>query len=89
MRASQERGHRVILSRQHDEWSLSPSGTDVIGVQPYRRYRRDAIPSLSGLPTSERAWGQGFVRQGNHVFLFVTLDKTGHDEAFQYKDHFI
>lgn len=58
-------------------------------VIPHRRYRRDAIPSLFGLSYSERAWGQGLVRQGNYVFLFVTLDKTGHDEAFQYKDHFI
>jgi superfamily II DNA or RNA helicase/diadenosine tetraphosphate (Ap4A) HIT family hydrolase/HKD family nuclease len=81
--------HQVTLKRQNDEWSLSQSGTNAVGVQPYRRYRRDAIPSLFGLPYSERAWGQGFVRQANHVFLFVTLDKTGHDEAFQYKDHFI
>ena len=29
------------------------------------------------------------MRQGNTVFLFVTLDKSGHEEAFQYKDHFI
>jgi len=41
------------------------------------------------LPYSERYWGQGFVRQGNHLFLFVTLDKSGQDEAFQYKDHFL
>ena len=81
--------HQVILKREIDGWSLSPSGTNVFGVQPYRRYRRDAIPSLFGLPYSERVWGQGFVPKGNHVFLFVTLDKTGQDEIFQYKDHFI
>ena len=33
--------------------------------------------------------GQGFVRQGQNIFLFVTLDKTEHVEAFQYKDHFL
>jgi superfamily II DNA or RNA helicase/HKD family nuclease/diadenosine tetraphosphate (Ap4A) HIT family hydrolase len=81
--------HQVILKRETDGWLLRPSGTNVVGIQPYRRYRRDAIPNLFGLPYSERAWGQGFVRQGNTVFLFVTLDKTGHEEAFQYKDHFI
>jgi superfamily II DNA or RNA helicase/diadenosine tetraphosphate (Ap4A) HIT family hydrolase/HKD family nuclease len=80
--------HEVILKHEIDGWSLSPSGTNVIGVQLYRRYRRDAIPGLFGLPYSERVWGQGFVPRGNHVFLFVTLDKTGHDEVFQYKDHF-
>jgi hypothetical protein len=25
----------------------------------------------------------------NHLFLFVTLDKAAHDEAFQYKDRFL
>jgi hypothetical protein len=47
------------------------------------------IAPLYGLPYSERFWGQGFVRQGQHIFLFVTLDKKDHVEAFQYKDHFL
>jgi superfamily II DNA or RNA helicase/HKD family nuclease len=81
--------HQVILKLGRDAWSLSPAGTNILGVQPYRRYRRDAIPPLFGLPYTERLWGQGFVRQGKNVFLFVTLDKADHDEAFQYKDHFL
>jgi hypothetical protein len=38
------------------------------------------------LPYSERFWGQGFVHHGQHIFLFVTLDKDKKDqvEAFQY-----
>jgi len=81
--------HQVILKLEPDGWSLTPLGMNAVSIQPYRRYRRDAIPSLFGLQYSQMAWGQGFVPQGKHVFLFVTLDKTEHVEAFQYRDHFL
>jgi len=48
--------------------------------------------TVSSLVRTNEAWrgmGQGFVRQGQSIFLFVTLDKTEHVEAFQYKDHFL
>ena len=32
--------------------------------------------------------GPGVRPPGQHTFLFVTLDKKDHVEAFQYKDHF-
>ena len=62
---------------------------NAVGVTPYKAYRRSDIAPLFQLPYSERYWGQGFVRQGNDTFLFVTLDKSAHVEAFQYKDHFL
>lgn len=81
--------HQVILKLDQDGWSLAPLGMNAVSIPPYHRYRRDAIPGLFGLQYSQMAWGQGFVPQGKHVFLFVTLDKTEHVEAFQYRDHFL
>jgi len=80
---------QVVLRRDGDVWELKPLGTNRTGVVPYKAYRRPEIAPLFGLPYSERYWGQGFVRQGNDTFLFVTLDKAGQTKAFQYKDHFI
>jgi superfamily II DNA or RNA helicase len=81
--------HQVILRRDGTAWDLRPLGISGAGAVPYKAYRRAEIAPLFGLPYSERYWGQGFVHQGNQSFLFVTLDKTDHSEAFQYKDHFI
>jgi hypothetical protein len=81
--------HQVILRRDGGNWQLQPAGTSSVGTVPYKAYRRVEIAPLFGLPYSERYWGQGFVRQGNQTFLFVTLDKADQTEAFKYKDHFI
>jgi superfamily II DNA or RNA helicase/HKD family nuclease/diadenosine tetraphosphate (Ap4A) HIT family hydrolase len=81
--------HQVMLKLEGDGWSLAPLGTSAVSIQPYRRYKRDAIPTMFGLPYKQMAWGKGFVSQGKNVFLFVTLDKTDHVEAFQYRDHFL
>jgi hypothetical protein len=81
--------HQVILKREGDGWQIQPLGVSVAGAVSYRRYQRADIAPLYGLPYSERYWGQGFVRQGRHTFLFVTLDKKDHVEAFQYEDRFL
>lgn len=81
--------HQVILQPDQDTWVLRPVGGSSRGAVPYKAYRRAEIAPLFDLPYSERYWGQGFVRQGNHTFLFVTLDKTEHAADFQYKDHFL
>lgn len=81
--------HSVILRQSGSNWELRPLIVRSSGVVPYKAYRRAEIAPLFGLPYSERYWGQGFVRQGSHTFLFVTLDKVGQTEAFQYNDRFI
>ena len=81
--------HYVVLHREGDIWALRPPRTQSKSAVPYKAYRRSEIAPLFGLPYSERYWGQGFVRQGNQTFLFVTLDKANQTEAFKYKDHFI
>jgi hypothetical protein len=81
--------HQVILRREGSGWQLRPFGTHSIGAVPYKAYRRAEIARLYGLPYSERYWGQGFIRQGKNTFLFVTLNKKDHVDAFKYKDHFL
>lgn len=81
--------HQVVLRDQEGHWVLSPVGGRSVGAVPYKAYRRSEIAPLFDLPYSERYWGQGFVRQRNHTFLFVTLDKAEHAASFQYKDHFL
>jgi len=81
--------HQVILRDEQGHWILGPVGGRSVGAVPYKAYRRSEIAPLFDLPYSERYWGQGFVRQGNHTFLFVTLDKAEHAASFQYKDHFL
>jgi len=64
--------HQVILKLEQAGWSMTPLGMNAVSIQPYRRYKRDAIPNLFGLQYTQMAWGQGFVPQGKHVCLFVT-----------------
>jgi superfamily II DNA or RNA helicase/HKD family nuclease len=81
--------HQVLLRQEDGNWVVRPVGGKSDGAVPYKAYRRSDIAPLFDLPYSERYWGQGFVRQGKHTFLFVTLDKAEHAENFQYKDHFL
>jgi len=81
--------HQLILRQENGDWILRPAGGESVGAVPYKAYRRAEIAPLFDLPYSERYWGQGFVRQGKHTFLFVTLDKAEHAANFQYKDHFL
>lgn len=81
--------HQVRLRQELGVWTLRPAGVSVAGAIPYKAYRRAEVAPLFGLRYSERYWGQGFVLQPGHMFLFVTLDKSDHAEAFKYEDHFL
>jgi len=81
--------HQVVLRQEGTTWLLVPVGANAIGAVVYKAYPRAEIAPLYGLTYSASAWNQGFVRQGEHTFLLVTLDKADHTEAFQYKDHFV
>jgi hypothetical protein len=80
--------HHVTLRREGADWVLTPAGVSTGTAVPYKTYLRPEIPPLFALKHSE-FWRQGFIRQGNLTFLLVTLDKSGHEEAFKYKDHFL
>jgi nucleoside phosphorylase len=55
----------------------------------WREYMREQIPPLFGLQFSEAIWNTGFVATPKHVFLLVTLEKSGMVESFHYADHFL
>ena len=80
--------HQVALRREGEGWVLEPVAVSSGAAVPYKAYVRADIPPLFGLKHSE-FWRQGFIRQGNLTFLLVTLDKSGHEEAFKYQDRFI
>jgi hypothetical protein len=80
--------HQVILRREGTDWMLQPEAVSTGAAVLYKAYLRTDIPPLFGLTHSE-FWRQGFIRQGNLTFLLVTLDKSGHEEEFKYKDQFI
>jgi superfamily II DNA or RNA helicase len=55
----------------------------------WQEYARADIPGLWGVRYQENVWRQGFVWQGNHMFLLVTLEKEGMQEAHRYADRFL
>ena len=52
-------------------------------------YSREQIPQLFGMQFSTAVWNVGYVRRSGHIFLLVTLDKSGHGPNFQYADRFL
>ena len=81
--------HEVALEQGSDGWQLRPSRQVDRGLQLWRRYSREQIPPLFGLPFSAAIWNAGFVVRPGHVFLLVTLDKSGKSSDFQYRDRFL
>ena len=81
--------HEVTLEQGDDGWQLRPANRAGHGLQLWRRYPREQIPTLFGLPFSVAVWNAGFVVRPGHVFLLVTLDKSGKSSDFQYKDRFL
>jgi len=79
---------RVTLRRVGTEWVMAPQGVHSNQAVLYKAYVRPEIPGLFGLRYSEY-WRQGFIPQGQHIFLLVTLDKSDHEAAFQYQDRFL
>ncbi len=80
--------HTVALEKRGADWHLSPLGQRAGELQLWRAYSREEIPPLFGLEFSTAIWNVGFVKRPGHICLLVTLDKAGHGEDFQYKDHF-
>jgi hypothetical protein len=81
--------HEVALDQVEGGWRVRPVGRVDGGLQLWRRYSREQIPPLFGFQFSDAIWNVGFVVQPGHVFLLVTLDKSGKVSDFQYRDHFL
>ena len=58
-------------------------------AEAWREYMREEIPSLFGLTFKSGSWNQGFVVEGHHAFLLVTLDKGNLQTGGDYDDHFL
>jgi hypothetical protein len=65
----------------------APTGTS--GAMLWREYMREEIPPLFGQKFSTGSWNQGFVVQGQDVFLLVTLNKDNLLADHRYEDRFI
>ena len=83
------RGERVMFELIDGLYHLKPLGGEQIGPQLWHEYERAVIPTLWGLEFSRARWNQGFVQQGEHIFLLVSLKKGGLAESFQYDDKFL
>lgn len=79
----------VRFTRRDDTYSLEP----LIGTSSEARvgqdYMREDIPGIWNLPFSTGSWNQGYVRKDDHIFLLVSLDKTGLADEHQYRDVFL
>jgi len=79
--------HRVRLRHIGAAWNLEPIGAATLRAGLWKPYQREEIAPLFGLSYSEALWNQGFVRQDEHTFLLVTLQRPG--QAAAYKNHFL
>jgi hypothetical protein len=75
--------HRLLLRRTGDEWNLEPAGVATLRAVLWKVYQREEIAPLFGLSYSEALWNQGFVRQDEHTFLFVTLQRPSQVAGYQ------
>ncbi len=64
------------------------SGAPSLAI-PWREYMREEIAPLFGLRFKSGSWNQGFVVEGQQVFLLVTLEKGNLTAGRSYEDHFI
>lgn len=55
----------------------------------WQEYMRAEIPPLWGLQFNSSRWNQGYLVDGDHIFLLVTLNKQGMAQEHQYADRFI
>lgn len=83
------RADRVIFSFEDDQYEMRPLTAVSTGPVLWQEYTRQEIPPLWGLEFNTGKWNVGFVRHEQHVFLLVSIDKTGLQDSQQYKDEFL
>lgn len=59
------------------------------GPIPFEEYARKDIPGLWGIGYQENVWRQGFIWNGDQMFLLVTLEKEGMQAEHRYADRFL
>lgn len=79
---------QVKFQLVNGKYYLYPMIQSAEGPELWKEYMRADIPSLWGLEFSVARWNKGFVAEGEHIFLLVTLDNRGMVEEYQYEDRF-
>ncbi|WP_405237892.1 DUF3427 domain-containing protein [Lentisalinibacter orientalis] len=75
---------------ENDIYHLRPIGVAAGGAaELWGHYMREEIPPLWGKEFSPSKWNQGFISDGNDIFLLVSLDKGGLASEHQYEDKFL
>jgi superfamily II DNA or RNA helicase len=85
------RTDRVRFTEINEVWQAEPMTATVektSGLRLWERYTRDVIPPAFGFEFSKAVWETGFVAKEPHIFLLVTLDKSGMTNNHRYSDHF-
>jgi len=80
---------RVKFEFTGDNYSLTPLLESAPKAELWHEYMRQEIPPLWGLEFSPAKWNQGFLVQGDLVFLLVSLDKGGMAAEYKYEDDFL
>jgi hypothetical protein len=83
--------HQVRFKRFDESLTLEalPRVEAGVGLEIGRSYMRAEIPAAFGLEFKSTVWQQGFVFEGDHIFLLVTLDKSGMPQEHRYGDRFL
>ncbi len=81
---------RVIFRRDGTTYRLEPLGDDDRGgLTLWAKYSRADVPRLLGIELKGFENQQGIVERKGLAVLFVTLDKSGSQEAHKYRDDFL
>ena len=81
----------VLFEKLDDGWHARPKGTarKQQSLEIGRSYRRQDVATLLGVNYTGQTWQSGVVPVGNRMLLFVTLNKAGMEQQYEYKDKFI
>jgi superfamily II DNA or RNA helicase len=81
--------HHVKFEMRDGIYHLVPMIEAKKRPELWKEYMRADIPPLWGLEFNSARWNQGYVVDGDHIFLLVTLNKQGMAEEHQYEDRFL
>ena len=80
---------RVKFEFRGDNYTLAPLLDEAHKPKLWQEYMRQEIAPLWGLEFSTAKWNQGFLVQGEQMFLLVSLDKDGMAAEHKYEDEFL
>lgn len=84
--ASGQALQQVVFEDQGEVYLMHPVVDG--GPELWAEVSRPDIPGLWGVPYRETRWRQGYLVEGGHMFLLVTLEKRGMQEEHRYDDRF-